>query len=1204
MSVSWSYLLECQPYDPSIPGVRSVNFASNIYDDAALGQTLPYFVRLKQAFSHESSVFDQNLPGGTVLSSGNAVLANSDGALDYLLDYSWDGRAVRVLRGVPGAAYGTYTVEFSGSSLEMTADGDNLVLALRDNSWKLAKPLQSHTYLGTGGKEGGAELKEKRKPLLFGTARNLTPVTLDNARLIFQFHDGSAASVSKVYDRAVPLDFSGNYSTYSALQSASVPAGFYATCLAEGVLKLGAKLVGQLTVDATGAYSTSADLPALIKNIVKDYGGLTDGDLDLTLFTQASADASYGYEGIYLQEPDLQIDQLVESLCASFNGFWFLTRAGKLAVRQFKFRTPSYTLREEDLSGLQRQSSPNEIYRVKLNYAKNCTVQEAGSFTLPNQTLNGFLSDNLVYVSTAADGSGGTYTYTGEFSVYLNRTKINDLGTVQFKNVTGSSWCTINSSGVITISDPGVDSASVVLSATLGEFIVTEVFTVAKAKAPSPKTLALATNLRHFYYDSSNTAVPSVQTATLTATGTNLTTPYSWGAVDNLGNSITISSTTATATLPITSLVNSVLASWVMVTATSANGVQNTVQMNILHGDDGYGSGILSALSAANSVFTIYYQATTPTGASTGDYWYDTDDGNKLYRYDGTVWTAVTDSRIIDALSAAATAQGTADGKVKTFLTETTPTATAVGDLWYQPSTKILKRWDGSSWVGVSTWGADANGQIFDSGGAGGLTTPVTRGNIITSLGTAAAIAGQGALATLNAVAGAQISDYAISLSKFASDIEPITNVTSVPGTKSTNTIYNSTDGKLYRWNGTAYVASVPTSDLLGTVSGSQIGTSTLTAANFASTIEPVSLVSSVPGTKTTNTIFNTTDRKIYRWNGSAYVASVAAADITGTLTGSQIGVGSIDASKFATGVEPTTVVTSVPGTKSTSTIYNSTDGKLYRWNGSAYVASVPAADVTGTIVGSQIADYAVSVSKFSSGLEPVTIVTGSVPTTKSTSTIFLNGKLYRWNGTAYTKDTIAADIDQRGLNILDNSGVPVFGADGTIGPSAYVNLSGNNVLLSTIAANSLVPSITYVGAYSANPTSTDLGTNWKQNAVYKNTTDNKSYILTGTPLAWVVYLESGTNFYLTIESTNGTIFRNGAGSSTTLKAHLFKNGAEVTDVTPTGWFRWRRVSVIARGSPYDDATWNALYASGYTQVTVTVDDVYAKATFFCDVIS
>src|SRR3546814_8231562 len=60
-------------------------------------------------------------------------------------------------------------------------------------------------------------------------------------------------------------------------------------------------------------------------------------------------------------------------------------------------------------------------------------------------------------------------------------------------------------------------------------------------------------------------------------------------------------------------------------------------------------------------------------------------------------WTPSPDQRIASALTAAAGAQATADGKVYVFQQEAQPTAFGLGDLWYKPSTKIVYRWSGRS---------------------------------------------------------------------------------------------------------------------------------------------------------------------------------------------------------------------------------------------------------------------------------------------------------------------------------------------------------------------------------------------------------------------------------------------------------------------------------------------------------------------------
>tara|TARA_R110000851_G_C13102500_1_gene568918 strand:- start:2734 stop:8196 length:5463 start_codon:yes stop_codon:yes gene_type:complete len=119
-------------------------------------------------------------------------------------------------------------------------------------------------------------------------------------------------------------------------------------------------------------------------------------------------------------------------------------------------------------------------------------------------------------------------------------------------------------------------------------------------------------------------------------------------------------------------------------------------------------SDAAAAQTAADGKIQSFYQDAEPaSGMSEGDLWFDTDDGNRTYRYDGTAWQDAQDSGIGTALSEAADAQATADGKVTTYFSTSTPTAEAVGDLWYNDSTKLLKRWNGSDWDDSGSLGAD-----------------------------------------------------------------------------------------------------------------------------------------------------------------------------------------------------------------------------------------------------------------------------------------------------------------------------------------------------------------------------------------------------------------------------------------------------------------------------------------------------------------
>lgn len=93
-----------------------------------------------------------------------------------------------------------------------------------------------------------------------------------------------------------------------------------------------------------------------------------------------------------------------------------------------------------------------------------------------------------------------------------------------------------------------------------------------------------------------------------------------------------------------------------------------------------------------------------------------------------------------------------------------------------------------------------------------------------------------------------------------------------------------------------------------------------------------------------------------------------------------------------------------------------------------------------------------------------------------------------------------------------------------------------------------------------------------------------------------------GPRYAVEIESTNGDVFRPGQALTTTLIAHVFLNGAEVTNSIPESRFRWRRNSYYARPYPNDDVTWNAYYLAGYKTIEITTNSVESRATFHCDI--
>lgn len=127
-----------------------------------------------------------------------------------------------------------------------------------------------------------------------------------------------------------------------------------------------------------------------------------------------------------------------------------------------------------------------------------------------------------------------------------------------------------------------------------------------------------------------------------------------------------------------------------------------------------YTPGQTSLQTQIDGKIESYFQTSDPSTAWTdqptrdkhnGDLWYDTDAAVqklKRYRASDNTWQDINDQTAIDAATAAADAQATADGKIVTFAQASAPTAEGVGDLWIDTDDSNKPyRWSGSAWVAI-----------------------------------------------------------------------------------------------------------------------------------------------------------------------------------------------------------------------------------------------------------------------------------------------------------------------------------------------------------------------------------------------------------------------------------------------------------------------------------------------------------------------
>lgn len=151
-----------------------------------------------------------------------------------------------------------------------------------------------------------------------------------------------------------------------------------------------------------------------------------------------------------------------------------------------------------------------------------------------------------------------------------------------------------------------------------------------------------------------------------------------------------------------------------------------------------------------------------------------------------------------------------------------------------------------------------------------------------------------------------------------------------------------------------------------------------------------------------------------------------------GSVTGPVIAAGALDLTKFPSSLRPVQIVTSLPTLPSASypqgaTVVLTTDNKLYRSTGSAWIASVPTADLSGQIGTTQIADDAITTQKIAAlAVTAAELAANAVTAGKLAADAVTAGTIAAG---AVTADALAANAIQTTNYAEDASGNPTAGA-------------------------------------------------------------------------------------------------------------------------------------------------------------------------------
>ena len=300
--------------------------------------------------------------------------------------------------------------------------------------------------------------------------------------------------------------------------------------------------------------------------------------------------------------------------------------------------------------------------------------------------------------------------------------------------------------------------------------------------------------------------------------------------------------------------------------------------------------------------------------------------------------------------------------------------------------------------------------------------------------------------------------------------IEPVTTLVGVTGSHVGQIKFLITTSTLYVWTGTGW-----TEDLF---TASSVSAGSVTAASFAAGVEPIEAVSTLPSPVNyvgVSILFNTTDKKLYRYDSSVpeFTTLVKTTDISGTL-GDNL---------FSDTLRPVERVTALPTTNLSTgrVVMLTTDSKLYRYSGTSWTSSIAAADLsdqvnlatqvfgqvqaasltTGQITSSSIQTGAVVADKIAAGsISAVKLAADSVTANAIAANSVAASEVVANSLTSTELNTSQIFADSAVIGAIQSSSITTAAVVAAIGNFEFIqsdNIQSNAITAGKLAASNVV---------------------------------------------------------------------------------------------------------------------------------------------------
>lgn len=274
-----------------------------------------YLGTLENAFRIDRSVIGSDRVGEDVtVGLGEMTLNNKEGDYDnFVVDRSAVGGDIEIRHGDRFGPMNDWHIIMVGNITGSSVNRDQISFSVRDRGFELDTPASPNIYAGTGAKEGGDDLKGKRKPRYYGWNENVTPPLVIASAISFQLNDGPIAGVSAVYVRGVSLSPWGNFLTVEEMNAANINAGFFATCVQEGWMRVAVandEELGDITCDFAGDSAVPQNITLepnswqqLQTTLTQNAGVAPDGTSTASKLTETVANNFHELQQSFTKDP-------------------------------------------------------------------------------------------------------------------------------------------------------------------------------------------------------------------------------------------------------------------------------------------------------------------------------------------------------------------------------------------------------------------------------------------------------------------------------------------------------------------------------------------------------------------------------------------------------------------------------------------------------------------------------------------------------------------------------------------------------------------------------------------------------------------------------------------------------------------------------------------------------------------------------------